>query len=196
MKRICIIIGIIAAILMTGVMIKIKESKMQRKLAKEVFRFHVLANSDQGEDQALKMKVKEEVLSYMKENLPISNSAKMTKVWIENHLNEIEAVSENVILDEGYDYTVNARVQQCYFPDKSYGDVTFPEGKYQALRIEIGEAKGQNWWCVLYPNLCFMDAVHAVVPEEGKKDLERVLDEETYDMVTSTTRFKIRWFFF
>ena len=169
---------------------------MQEELAEEVFRFHVLANSDSKEDQALKMKVKEQVLVYMKQELPSSDSVKTTRLWAENHLDEIKQISKQVILEEGYDYSVQAQVTKCQFPDKSYGDVTFPAGEYEALRIEIGEAKGQNWWCVLYPNLCFMDAVHAVVPEEGKRDLKRVLDEDTYDMVTATTRFRIGWFFF
>jgi stage II sporulation protein R len=142
------------------------------------------------------MKVKEEILRYMKKELPVSDSVDTTKVWARQHLTEIEEVSKQVILEEGYDYSVKAKVTKCQFPDKSYGDVTFPAGEYEALRIEIGQAEGQNWWCVLYPNLCFMDAVHAVVPEEGKKDLKRVLDEETYDMVTATTRFRIGWFFF
>ena len=84
----------------------------------------------------------------------------------------------------------------CDFPEKSYGDITFPAGEYEALRIEIGESKGQNWWCVLYPNLCFIDAVNAVVPQEGKEELKQVLEEDTYKMVTATTPFRIKWFFF
>ena len=72
----------------------------------------------------------------------------------------------------------------------------FPAGWYEALRIEIGSAKGKNWWCVLYPNLCFLDSVHAVVPKEGKQELETVLEEEEYEMVTATSKFKIKWFFF
>lgn len=196
MKKICAIAGILVAILVTGIMANIKKSKMQEELAEEVFRFHVLANSDSKEDQALKMKVKEQVLVYMKQELPSSDSVKTTRLWAENHLDEIKQISKQVISEEGYDYSVQAQVTKCQFPDKSYGDVTFPAGEYEALRIEIGEAKGQNWWCVLYPNLCFMDAVHAVVPEEGKRDLKRVLDEDTYDMVTATTRFRIGWFFF
>ena len=196
MKKICAIAGILVAILVTGIMANIKKSKMQEELAEEVFRFHVLANSDSKEDQALKMKVKEQVLVYMKQELPSSDSVKTTRLWAENHLDEIKQISKQVISEDGYDYSVQAQVTKCQFPDKSYGDVTFPAGEYEALRIEIGEAEGQNWWCVLYPNLCFMDAVHAVVPEEGKRDLKRVLDEDTYDMVTATTRFRIGWFFF
>lgn len=196
MKKLCAIAGILIATLVTGIMVNVKQTRMQEDLAKEVFRFHVLANSDSKEDQSLKMKVKEEILRYMKQELPVSDSVDTTKVWARQHLTEIEEVSKQVILEEGYDYPVKAQVTKCQFPDKSYGDVTFPAGEYEALRIEIGKAEGQNWWCVLYPNLCFMDAVHAVVPEEGKKDLKRVLDEDTYDMVTATTRFRIGWFFF
>ena len=196
MKKRCAIAGILLAILVTGIMVNVKQRNMQRELAKEVFRFHVLANSDSKEDQSLKMKVKEEILGYMRLELPTSDDVETTRVWAKEHLEEVEEVSRRVIVAEGYDYPVKAQVTKCQFPDKSYGDITFPAGEYEALRIEIGEAKGQNWWCVLYPNLCFMDAVHAVVPEEGKRDLKRVLDEDTYDMVTATTRFRIGWFFF
>ena len=77
-----------------------------------------------------------------------------------------------------------------------YGDCTFPEGSYETLKIEIGEARGRNWWCVLYPALCFTDAVHPVVSGEGKEELEEVLDEDTYDFILHPARTKIRfrWF--
>ena len=84
----------------------------------------------------------------------------------------------------------------CYFPDKRYGDVLFPEGWYEALRIRLGEAEGHNWWCVLYPNLCFTNATCAVVSEDGKKELKKALTAEEYEMVTATSDFKIKWFFF
>ena len=196
MKKVCVLVGIAIAFVVTGIMMNVKKDKMQKELAEEVFRFHVLANSDSKEDQALKMKVKETVIAYMKASIPESESVTMTKHWASTHTEEIEEISEQVIQEEGYDYTVKARVTTCDFPDKTYGDITFPAGEYEALRVEIGQAKGQNWWCVLYPNLCFIDSVHAVVPEKGKKELKNVLEEDTYEMVTTTTRFKIRWFFF
>lgn len=202
-KIICMVLALVIVIFAMGILIEQKalsvEAKMisvQRRMAKEVLRFHVLANSDSKEDQALKLQVKEQVLNFMKEELPESDSAGMTKAWASAHLEEIEETAEKIIREQGYNYAVHAEVTTCYFPEKTYGDVTFPKGEYEALRIEIGEAEGQNWWCVLYPNLCFIDAVHAVVPEEGKKELKSVLDEEEYEMVTATTRFKIRWFFF
>ena len=196
MKKICVLGGILISLLVTGIVVNTKQSRMQQDLAKEVFRFHVLANSDSEEDQALKMQVKEAVIAYMKEELPSSDSVEMTKEWAKSHLDAIVNLAEAVLLEEGYAYEVTAEGTTCDFPEKTYGDITFPSGEYEALRIEIGEAKGQNWWCVLYPNLCFIDAVHAVVPEEGKKDLKNVLEEDTYEMVTATSRFKIGWFFF
>lgn len=196
MKKIGILSGILISLLVTGWIVNVKERELQRDLAEEVFRFHVLANSDSKEDQALKMEVKEAVISYMKEQLPQSDNVEVTKAWARAHTDEIEKLAHRLIEEKGYEYPVKAKVTTCDFPDKTYGDITFPAGEYEALRIEIGEAEGQNWWCVLYPNLCFIDAVHAVVPKEGKEELKAVLDEETYDMVTATTRFKIGWFFF
>ena len=196
MKKICAIAGILISIIVTGLVVNAKQNEMQQELAEAVFRFHVLANSDSEEDQALKMQVKEAVISYMKQELPESDSAETTKVWAKENLDEIIEVAQQIVANEGYDYQVNAEVTVCDFPDKTYGDITFPAGKYEALRIEIGEAEGQNWWCVLYPNLCFIDAVHAVVPDEGKEELKEVLEEDTYEMVTTKTRFKISWFFF
>lgn len=200
-NRICIVVTFLMAVLLTGSIVRgqqveAKVEKTQQELAKEVFRFHVLANSDSEEDQALKMEVKESVLDYMKEQIPESDSAEETKEWARGHLEQIEGIAEKIVKENGYTYQVNAEVTFCDFPDKTYGDVTFPAGRYEALRIEIGRAEGHNWWCVLYPNLCFLDSVHAVVPEEGKEELREVLTDEEYEMVTATTHFKVKWFFF
>lgn len=191
---ICMVIAVAMAWTVTALTIRAKEARLQQNLAKEVFRFHVLANSDSDRDQALKMKVKENVISYMRKQLPKSNSVDMTKKWASIHLDEIKEVAESTLQEEQCLDKVKVKITNCYFPDKTYGDITFPKGNYDALRIEIGYAQGQNWWCVLYPNLCFVDAVHAIVPDEGKEELKEVLDEEEYDMITS--KFKIKWFFF
>ena len=172
-----------------------KVEKTQEHMAVEVLRFHVLANSDSKEDQNLKMKVKDTVVSWMEEEMDTESLAQ-TKAFIRSHLPQIEALAEETIQKEGYSYPVRASIEWTVFPEKTYGDITFPAGTYEALRIQIGEAKGHNWWCVLYPSLCFIDSVHAVVPEKGKKQLEHVLTEEEYEMVTATSKFKIKWFFF
>lgn len=172
-----------------------KVEKTQEHMAEEVLRFHVLANSDSKEDQNLKMKVKDTVVSWMEEEMDTESLAQ-TKAFIRSHLPQIEALAEETIQKEGYSYPVRASLEWTVFPEKTYGDITFPAGTYEALRIQIGEAQGHNWWCVLYPSLCFIDSVHAVVPEKGKKQLEHVLTEEEYEMVTATSKFKIKWFFF
>lgn len=202
-KWICMAISMLIAGILTGmilyrqsVLVEAKVEKTQEKLAEEVLRFHVLANSDSEEDQRLKMKVKEEILAYLKQKLPNAKSVEEAKKWTGSHKEELEQVADQTIRKEGYSYSVKVELTESYFPQKTYGDVTFPAGEYEALRIKIGKAKGHNWWCVLYPNLCFVDATNAVVPKKSKQKLKTVLDEEEYEMVTATSKFKIKWFFF
>ena len=144
----------------------------------------MLADSDSDEAQKVKLKVRDQVLEYMKQTLPGNEdmvSASQTKKWAKEHLREIEDIAEKVIREEGYSYRAKAEVSVCYFPDKRYGDITFPQGYYEALRIKLGKAKGHNWWCVLYPNLCFTSSTCAVVDEEGKEELKEVLTDEEYE---------------
>ena len=170
-------------------------AELQAHLAQEVLRFHVLANSDAGADQEQKLAVRDAAIDYMERNMPDVSDSGEAKEWVRSHTDEIEEVSREAAAAAGEDYPVSAAVTTCWFPEKSYGDVTFPEGNYEALRIEIGAARGHNWWCVLYPSLCFLDTAHAVVPEEGKEKLKNVLTEEEYSRITAETEFEIGWFF-
>lgn len=171
------------------------QADMQAHLAEEVLRFHVLANSDSDSDQQLKLKVRDAVLAFLETNIPKTQNVIETTAWVRENIDSIEEVSRNTVAEENVQYPVSAAVTTCWFPDKTYGDVTFPAGNYEALRIEIGAAKGHNWWCVLYPSLCFLDTTNAVVPEEGKRRLKNVLTEEEYSRVTATTDFKVGWYF-
>lgn len=200
MKRIkaaaLVLIVVLCGAVFTRVMqVEAKANAVQEKLSGEVFRFHVIANSDSEEDQELKMKVKEAVVAYMRETLSGAENAAEAKAWAIRHKEELIRVSEEVLRAEGCSDKVTAEVVRCEFPDKTYGDITFPAGWYDALRIRIGKAQGHNWWCVLYPNLCFMDSVHAVVPKEGKEELRSVLTDEEYAMIVKGTPVKIKWFF-
>ena len=168
---------------------------MQRHISEEVLRFHVLANSDSEKDQSLKLTVRDAVLAYLEEELPAGLDVEETTQWVREHIDGIETVSRQALTEAGSDQTVSAAVTTCFFPDKTYGDVTFPAGNYEALRVELGAARGHNWWCVLYPNLCFLDAANAVVPDEGKEQLKNVLTEEEYSSITATSDFEISWFF-
>ena len=143
-------------------------------------------------DQRVKLKVRDAVIAYMTSEMPGTtnqmdhavtmdqaeqmnpgihkNSAQATKKWAESHLNDLILVADEVLEREGMDYQADAHVTKCCFPEKKYGDMTFPQGEYEALRITLGSGKGHNWWCVLYPSLCFTNATCAVVDEDGKKN--------------------------
>ena len=143
----------------------------------------------------MKLKVRDSVLGFLEEAMPEMDDASRTAAWMWEHIDEIEAVSRETVAAEGADYPVSAAVTTCWFPDRTYGDLTFPAGNYEALRVEIGAAEGHNWWCVLYPGLCFLDSANAVVPEEGREKLKNVLTEEEYSRITATSDFKVSWFF-
>ena len=199
------ILAVCSAFLLTGsvlerrsLSVEAKVSALQEDLAGEVLRFHVVANSDSQEDQAVKYQVRDAVIDYMRQSLGEGSETSLeeTKAWALGHLQEIRETAQKVVREAGGTYVVRVRMANLYFPDKRYGDVWFPKGRYEALRIELGDGGGQNWWCVLYPNLCFTDTTCAVVTEEGRQELEHVLTEEEFEMVTASTDFQIKTFFF
>lgn len=196
---IILFLAVSISLLLTGMMCSrvdaAVQADMQEHLAQEVLRFHVLANSDSDADQALKLKVRDSVLAFLEDTMPEMDDASRTAGWMREHIDDIEKVSRETVAAEGAGYPVSAAVTTCWFPDRTYGDITFPAGNYEALRIEIGAAKGHNWWCVLYPGLCFLDSANAVVPEEGREKLKNVLTEEEYSRITATSEFKVSWFF-
>ncbi|MHC1749516.1 MAG: stage II sporulation protein R [Cellulosilyticaceae bacterium] len=152
-------------------------------LRHNVIRFHVLANSDTTEDQVLKLHVRDEVLKHMEPILKDSPSIKESRARILAHKEEIQKVAEDTILSSGKDYSVKVALTYEDFPTKSYGDIVLPAGKYEACRIIIGEGKGKNWWCVMFPPLCYVDAASGTVPREGKEELKKNLTEEQYKLV-------------
>jgi stage II sporulation protein R len=156
-----------------------------------IMRFHVRANSDSKEDQALKIAVKEDVVSFLKPLLEDCKSVSESKNVIVSNLQNIYTISVNTIVEQGYDYPVEVYVTKEEFPAKTYGDLTFPAGDYQALRIDIGEAKGQNWWCVMYPPLCFIDDSTTVVSEEGKEVLQENLTPQEYADLFARSEVKV-----
>ena len=153
-------------------------------IAQSVFRLHVIANSDSKEDQDLKYKVRDKVLEYMNEISMDCSSKEEVILLAEEHKEEFKKVAENAIKQNGYDYEVNIKIGNFDFPTKTYGDISLPAGEYDALRIEIGEAKGQNWWCVMFPPLCFVDVTSGVVPDESKEVMKENLNDEEYNLIS------------
>lgn len=128
-----------------------------------LIRFHVIANSDKDEDQSLKLKVKNKVIDYLYPYLNASQSLDESRKIIKDKMDDVKKLAEQVIKDNNYKYGVKVELSRENFPEKSYGKITLPQGNYEAFRIIIGSGQGKNWWCVMFPPLCFVDETKAEV---------------------------------
>ena len=153
------------------------------ELETQLLRFHVIANSDSQTDQDQKIQVKEAVLELLSPFLNDCDSKEKAKQLIQTHMSDILTTAHETLVSLQNDQAITAEVGSCYFPTKTYGDLTFPPGQYEALIIRIGEAKGKNWWCVMYPPLCFVDASYGTVPEQSKQKLQGILSHDTYETI-------------
>lgn len=178
-----VIIGFILTVIITTTA-KGYSANIQNSIAEEVIRFHVLANSDSQKDQALKLKVKNSVINMLSKELENSKSKNNTKEMLIKNIPNIKAKALEVIKENGYNYPVSVSIENSYFPTKTYGDISLPAGEYEALKIEIGNAKGQNWWCVMFPPLCFVDVTVKEAPEKDKNLLKDILTEEEYELIS------------
>jgi len=159
---------------------------VNKGLADNLIRLHVIANSDSPEDQELKREVRDAVLSYVRGEVKDSTDIEQTRGIILDNMEKITSVAQKVIYDNGKNYEVKTMLGSHPFPTKAYGDIYLPAGNYQALRIVIGDGDGANWWCVLFPPLCFVDVTHGTVPESVKEDMKKVLSDEEYRIITSS----------
>lgn len=169
-------------------------------ISDSVFRLHVIANSDSNQDQELKYVVRDNLLKYMN-SITKDYSSKQDIIRVANeNIDTFYSIAKQTILDSGFDYDVNIEIGNFYFPTKDYGDISLPSGNYDSLKIEIGKASGQNWWCVMFPPLCFVDVSSGIVPEESKQIIQNNLSEEEYTLVSennSEVKFKfklVEWF--
>ena len=180
-----LVLGSIFIVLAVVVMGVIRYSQdVTDSISEQVIRFHVVANSDTTDDQLLKQKVRDEVIEFIKPLISECETVGDTRYILEGSLPVIKEISQEVVENWGRDYEVYVALDKANFPTKSYGDVVLPAGEYEACRIVIGEGKGENWWCVMYPPLCYLDVATGVVPLEGKEQLENGLNEEQYKLIT------------
>lgn len=159
----------------------IHNSDIQKGIAKEIIRFHVIANSDSTKDQALKLKVKDKLVERMSPMLKDAGSITEARSIVTDNLPLIQQIAEDTIKQNGYHYPVSVTLGQCFFPLKIYGNYAFPPGIYEALRVRIGSAEGKNWWCVMFPPLCFVDETYSIVDEKTDRKLKHLLTEEEYE---------------
>jgi len=158
--------------------------QIQENIAKNIIRLHVIANSDSTIDQQMKLAVRDEIITSLQDTLQEASSLQEAAKIILMHTNQIKADALHVLSRYNSNYTVKVSLQPRYFPVKQYGDLSFPAGTYQALCIEIGKAEGRNWWCVLFPSLCFVDETTATVPDSSKETLKDCLTAEEYQAIS------------
>ena len=171
--ELALLLGMAGAICFSSVE---KAADARQSLRENVLRLHILANSDSIDDQALKLKVRDRLLDDAEKFFRNpGDTLEKVEQSVTEHLLEIEWIAEQVVKEEGYDYDVTAELTEMPFDDRTYGELTMPAGTYDALRITIGEAKGQNWWCVMYPALCVSNAMEV--------DSDQETAEESFDAV-------------
>lgn len=153
----------------------------QKDIAGEIIRLHVIADSDRETDQILKLKVKEAVVEELRPKLATAETVAEAREILQENMEQIEKLSDRVIEKNGFSYTARASLGQAVFPVKMYGDLAFPAGEYEALRIKLGKAEGKNWWCVMFPTLCFVDEVKEEITPENKEKFKEILTKEEYE---------------
>ena len=156
------------------------------ELRGNVVRLHILANSDSNEDQTLKLKVRDTILAETKDLYQENMSFYETEKMMYSNLDRFRAIAERVIAENGYNYSVQCELVNMKFDDRVYENFTMPGGYYDALRITIGEAKGHNWWCVMYPQLC--------VPAATKvEDCDKAFTNQQQKMLKNPQKYKVKF---
>ena len=168
---------------------------VSNNISNSVFRLHIIANSDSEEDQNLKLKVRDNLLIYMNDLSKNCNSKLDVINIVNSHKNDFQEIAEKTIKENGFNYNVSIQVTNSYFPTKTYGDVSLPVGDYDCLKVNIGNSKGHNWWCVMFPPLCFVDVSSGIVPESSKKQIKSTLNDEEYNLITTTDNSEINFKF-
>lgn len=169
--------------------------QIQQRIAGKVIRFHVVANSDSDEDQQLKLQVRDRIGALLSDQLKNAGSIQESRQIITDHIDEIRGCAQETVLENGADYSVQAFLGRCRFPEKQYGTVSLPAGQYEALEVVLGEGQGHNWWCVMYPNLCFSGSMYRTDDEKDSREMKRVLDPEEYRVVMENKNYRVKFRF-
>ena len=176
-------------------------SAISDNLYNSIFRLHVIANSDSESDQNLKCIVRDSLINYMNDNCNNLSTKDKVVSYAKNNLSNLQKIAENTVQEQGFNYPVSVEIGNFEFPTKKYGDIVFPAGFYDAIRVKIGKSAGKNWWCVMFPPLCFVESSTGIVPNSSKEVLQNSLSDENYMIVSESNnsnvafKFKIVEFF-
>ena len=159
---------------------------MFKNISNNFLRLHVVANSDSTEDQILKYNIRDAVIDFMKPYFSNINTKKDALEILNSQKNNITNLAKKIATDNGYTYPVTVFIGNFYFPTKEYSEIILPEGYYDALKIELGDAKGQNWWCVMFPSLCIIDSNNLNFSESSEQLLQENLSEEELSIISNS----------
>jgi len=164
-------------------------------LEDRILRLHILAAGDDTASQEIKLHVRDAVLSYIQDAIATATNAAEAEAALTPLLPEIIATANRTLEAYGVSYRAKAEITTEFFPIKQYGSLLLPPGEYRALRIVLDEGEGKNWWCMLYPSLCFTEGITATLPEDEKEELRGFLSEEEFDTLFSANGKKPKFSF-
>lgn len=155
-------------------------------MSDKLLRLHILANSDSTEDQNLKLKVRDEILAYASDLFSAAKSKSQAESITENNIDDIVSMAQQYVYSQGYNYKVQGKITKMYFNTRHYDNITLPAGEYDALRITIGEGKGKNWWCVMFPPMCFSSA-------QDSNEMDDVLNDDEIDIIENEPKYEYKF---
>ena len=180
--NLAIFLGLLAAITVTG----LKDlSEKSASIQSGVLRLHILANSDDDVDQELKLKVRDRILEHSSELFTDANDSEQAKQNAKENLERITEIAQETVDESGFSYKVQCNLLDMPFPSRQYGNLTVPVGEYHAIQVLIGEADGENWWCVMYPPLC--------LPACAESDAAAYFSEGEYDVLANPQKYEVRF---
>ncbi len=155
-------------------------------IRQKLLRLHVIASGDTQKEQELKLKVRDAVLTAGADVFSENDNLSEALSKAEENLTKLQKTAENAVKENGYTYPVKLEVTECYFPTRVYENITLPAGKYNAVRVIIGEGEGKNWWCVMFPPMCLPAA------KENEAELSDVLNEKSMNIVENGKKYEVR----
>lgn len=166
---------------------------ISNSLSDEIFRLHIVANSNSAEDQYLKLQIRDNIIKYMNDfYLPDMKKEDIISL-INNKKEDISKIIKDTINNNGYDYNFSFNIEKCEFPTKTYGNISLPSGNYDCLNIKIGNSVGENWWCVMFPPVC-LDNSTVIIDKSSEEILSNSLNEESFNVISSSKKeYKVKF---
>lgn len=181
-KKILLILGLL--LIFVSFSIFLYANNISNSLYKNIFRLHIIANSNSFEDQSLKLKIRDNIIAYLEKTCENCNTKEDYINTINKNTNTLKTIIQKTIVENNFNYSSNIEIGKYFFPTKHYANISLPSGYYDGIKIEIGDAKGQNWWCSLFPPLCFADISSGVLENEDSQLLENNISTEEFNLIT------------